>query len=619
MSGIKTRDVDPRGWMRPAKRAAAIAVVLSIPLITSNFANSQETLERTVTLEQIREQVELDVKLDRPPEEGIERLVALGAERDEISDSYTTYRDLFVNVLARGALDFELSKDPRNADELLDLFDRLLNRAEHPLSELELLDIYEQAYLEAKRRDSQRTWTRIAAISGTVVAMLIVVGWLLWQRWRFPSVVKWTPANEKEPAEPPAHQPKVIEIGKKARIASVRLRRIRGFEDFHLDFLDGEGSPRLATLVIGKNGTNKSTLLRCIALGLADQADATSLISKPIGAMVSENATSGEIEIDLLGEDGETYKIKKRIRSSEGKEYIESEPSDAPSYDLFVCAYGAGRAGVGTDPGRKYRILDSVLTLFDYGAALIDTELTLLRLEKTLSGKQYQATKDGLKRVLNLSEDDDLRAAKGGGVEILESSLDQPVRLESWADGYRLTLSWLLDLYGWAMRAKRIGDKGVAYGIALVDELDQHLHPSMQARVFRDVKKILPEMQLVATTHSPLMALGASPEELVALRRANGRVERADSPDFSFFTAGDMLKHKALFDTGVYAPEVNEMLERYHRLAAIPPEKLSRAEREELRTLADQLAARQTIASPRDEEEDREIQDLLQSLQPSPK
>ncbi len=139
----------------------------------------------------------------------------------------------------------------------------------------------------------------------------------------------------------------------------------------------------------------------------------------------------------------------------------------------------------------------------------------------------------------------------------------------------------------------------------------------MQARVFRDVKKILPGMQLIATTHSPLMALGASPEELVALRRTNGRVERvAGIPDFTFYSAEDMLKDKALFDTGVYAPEANEMLEKYYRLAAISPDELHKAQRHELKLIADQLVARQMI-SRRDEDEDLEIEQLLRSLRSS--
>ena len=91
---------------------------------------------------------------------------------------------------------------------------------------------------------------------------------------------------------------------------------------------------------------------------------------------------------------------------------------DAPAYQLFVCAYGAGRAETGFDPGREYRILDSVLNLFDYSVPLLDTELTLRRLKDTLSKSRYEATKAGLKRILSLAPEDDLRPGQGGGVEV---------------------------------------------------------------------------------------------------------------------------------------------------------------------------------------------------------
>ncbi len=442
MSEVTIRDAIPRDRTYPVTRATIVARVVALLSILIALFMAQSAVSQP------------------PPEESaVDEHGRAYWQRGYGYDARLDQAGLFEELAKRAVRDFELGRAPRSAEELNDLHSYYGPDVASYVAEL--ADVYEQAYLEAKRADAKRT--SILWVAGIGFALLLVVtsNWVLWRRFglRHRAAETGSKASEATPGDRPTHLPRVIQIGRGARIATVRLRRIRGFEDFELSFMDASGSPRTATLVIGKNGTNKSTLLRCIALGLADRADATSLISKPIGALVSESADSGEIEIILRAEHGEIHTIKKRIRSSKGKEYIESEPLDAPFYELFVCAYGAGRAGAGTDPGRKYRILDSVLTLFDYGASLIDTELTLRRLEDTLSKKQYEATKAGLKRVLNLAEKDDLRPASGGGVEVLESSLGEPVRLESWADGYRLTLSWLLDLYGWAMRAGQV-DRG---------------------------------------------------------------------------------------------------------------------------------------------------------------
>ena len=41
--------------------------------------------------------------------------------------------------------------------------------------------------------------------------------------------------------------------------------------------------PRMRTIVIGANGTGKTTLLRSIALGLADAKDSSGLLAEPSG------------------------------------------------------------------------------------------------------------------------------------------------------------------------------------------------------------------------------------------------------------------------------------------------------------------------------------------------
>ena len=124
---------------------------------------------------------------------------------------------------------------------------------------------------------------------------------------------------------------------------------------------------------------------------------------------------------------------------------------------------------------------------------------------------QYAVIKDkveaGIKRVLGLIPEDEIHLPKGGGVEVSGPTVGKRVRLEGWADGYRLTLAWLLDLYGWAMRADRVQPNGGIEGILLIDEIEQHLHPSMQTRILPRLGKILPDLQIIATTHSPLIAL----------------------------------------------------------------------------------------------------------------
>jgi predicted ATP-binding protein involved in virulence len=171
-------------------------------------------------------------------------------------------------------------------------------------------------------------------------------------------------------------------------------------------------------------------------------------------------------------------------------------------------------------------------------------------------------------------------------------ALGAGVPLDGWADGYRLTFLWLLDFYGRAMRADQIDSGGMVRGIVLIDEVDQHLHPSLQAAVLPRLAALLPAAQIVATTHSPLVALGADPSELVVLKRGEGEVvvER-HVPDYRGYSAEDMLVDDRLFDSSVYAPDTELELSRYDELASKGPSGRSRQEERELTDLLRRMRA----------------------------
>lgn len=54
-------------------------------------------------------------------------------------------------------------------------------------------------------------------------------------------------------------------------------------------------------------------------------------------------------------------------------------------------------------------------------------------------------------------------------------------------------------------------------GIVLIDELDLHLHPNWQRHIVGDMKNAFPEIQFVATTHSPFIVQSLSSSELINL------------------------------------------------------------------------------------------------------
>ncbi|MFM8331991.1 MAG: AAA family ATPase [Candidatus Methylumidiphilus sp.] len=75
------------------------------------------------------------------------------------------------------------------------------------------------------------------------------------------------------------------------------------------------------------------------------------------------------------------------------------------------------------------------------------------------------------------------------------------------SDGYRAFIGWVGDLlYHIAMITPAGKDFKENRGIVMVDEIDLHLHPKWQMTVLETLAKVLPNIQFIVTSHSPLVA-----------------------------------------------------------------------------------------------------------------
>ncbi len=365
----------------------------------------------------------------------------------------------------------------------------------------------------------------------------------------------------------------------------IQLKNIRGFTSLDIQL---DAPPRRQSIIIGRNGTCKTTLLRCAALVLAGGKDAPGLLSSPNGRWITNDKTEGVIRLHLeSAKDGKPTIRELGIVEDNGGELIRpKEPADDM---IFACAYGTGRGDFGGELGRDYRVIDSVATLFDYGERLVSSELVLRRLHDFLGSERFDAVLSGLKEALGLGPEYSIELPRGGGVEVSGPDLGGRIPLEAWSDGYRMTFSWLIDFYGWAMRAGAFDEAGNVCGILLVDELEQHLHPAMQREFLGHLEKALPKVQLIATTHSPLVALSAKPEQIVALHRGGEHIDNIPVPTLDGYSSDDVLVEKALFGTNPYPLTTEAQLNRYQELAKIPPEQRSRENADELGELARRL------------------------------
>ncbi|MEI2358748.1 AAA family ATPase [Mesobacillus zeae] len=103
--------------------------------------------------------------------------------------------------------------------------------------------------------------------------------------------------------------------------------------------------------------------------------------------------------------------------------------------------------------------------------------------------------------------------------EILLNSFDKDIYFEYLSSGYMSVLILLLGLikqieYRFKEPTIKVKDFD---GILLIDEADMHLHPQWQGKLVKVLKYVLPNAQIIATTHSPHMIQVAEPNEIIPL------------------------------------------------------------------------------------------------------
>ena len=96
------------------------------------------------------------------------------------------------------------------------------------------------------------------------------------------------------------------------KIESLHIENIRCFES--LTILFDKLHENTSLLVTGDNGDGKSTILRCIAMGLCDQASFSALLRELPGEFIRKSSNNGKITIDLV-EGNNKYRIKTKLES----------------------------------------------------------------------------------------------------------------------------------------------------------------------------------------------------------------------------------------------------------------------------------------------------------------
>jgi len=108
--------------------------------------------------------------------------------------------------------------------------------------------------------------------------------------------------------------------------------------------------------------------------------------------------------------------------------------------------------------------------------------------------------------------------------------------------------------------------------LVLLDEVDAHLHPRWQAQVVPVLQDRFPNLQVLATTHSPLIVGNLQPSELYCLRREGNHegvaVENV-TQSFRGWRADQILTSPAFDLDSTRDAKTNQLMEEYRSLFAM--------------------------------------------------
>lgn len=437
-------------------------------------------------------------------------------------------------------------------------------------------------------------------------------------------------------------------------LRELRVKNLKRLRDFTLDLRGVDGEPRKWTVIIGPNGTGKTSLLQAAALAAAGNFRADDLVKDIRASLpdkrqeVEETGPRGGVrkryaEVDVVADfvfgpigrgSADVHPLRILHGALGGGEVLRSRLSvspdrsvagnanyvDATKYSLrdantedptlardrsgdrdsdplvaareddqplwFVAGYGVQRdlpedaltVSVAKPAsidrlralfGPRQLIGPNFQALFDKDMALEYADLlrdVLMHTKQLVPGIEHIE----LRGRGGVAKPEDLTNGHRFVQRVAGVDLKLPARWLS--HGYQSSLAWVADLVGQVMLE---GGPGVARdameGLVLIDEIDLYLHPKWQVGLIQALRETLPNMQFIATTHSPILLSAFHREEVVMLDFDDaGDVVQVPTPRDPRLLTGSELYELFFGIDKLYPAELGERLERYVRLATDP-------------------------------------------------
>ena len=374
-------------------------------------------------------------------------------------------------------------------------------------------------------------------------------------------------------------------------LSKITMENVGPFDHLVLDLTEGWN------ILLGNNGCGKTTILKAVSAALCgDKGPAKAAIRR----LLKNERDQGKIILQI-GDREYTTKIRR-----EGKRVTvrsrQVTPLEAGSMLVlgFPALRGASITSAKPPDEEEYSTPDvdisDVLPLVSGGIDDRMDSLSQWIIDTESRGRDDESHARLLDQFFKLMD----KLTPGVKLEfgaIDKSSWQVLVDTDDGRIPMDLISQGMSSIYSWAgcllQRLQEVypesEDPTKAQALVLVDEIDAHMHPKWQQLIIQNLKETFPNIQFIATTHSPLIVGGMPVEQVIRLDRdEDGKVTQMDIPADMMMGRTDQILAGSLFDLDTTLDiKTQNLTELYHDLLAkeerTPEEETSMIElREEL-------------------------------------
>lgn len=366
-------------------------------------------------------------------------------------------------------------------------------------------------------------------------------------------------------------------------VKSIAVENVKCFKGKHFLNLSHSEKPADWTVILGNNGTGKTTLLQCIALldplqlkkdtsfaSVDKQGNAFDIARFETANLLSQRLTV-KFYYNLDDSSPHTKFLVDNIDMIYNHYYDWMKTSGL--FAFVVYAYGASRksgdAALGSSTGDRHA------NLFE-DKDLVNAEEWLMQADYAArkgTGNEAKSKLEKIKKILL----DILPDVKGFDFKTADNLSHYvefltdygSVRFKDLSLGYRVMISWVVDLARQMFERYTASDDPLAEpAVVLVDEIDLHLHPSWQRDIIRYLSQHFKKTQFIVTAHSPLIVQSAEPINVVLLHKdtEKGSVSISNEVNVTYtgWTVEEILNDLMGLDKAV-SDEYQQLMKKFEK------------------------------------------------------